>query len=183
MTKAFHFLRNDMRAGSGREEPWVIGETRTYEGSIAICVAGYHSAPSWYDALQYAPGTMACIVDVSKPVETDDDKAVSKTRTLVDARDAIKALILWDVDCAERALKRSGWKDERSWNVLDVLRRWTNGEATQEELRAAESAAESAARSARFAARSAESAAWAAEIEWQKRRLNFYMEKMFAGEL
>ena len=63
-------------------------------------------------------------------------------------------------------------EDERSKEALNVVERFLNGEATQEELKAARSAADAAARSAdarsaaadaaRFAARSAADAAWSA---------------------
>jgi len=61
MMKAMHFLKEDMRAGSGREKPWKVGEERTVPrpDRIGLCAYGYHSAPSWRDALSYAPGPVA----------------------------------------------------------------------------------------------------------------------------
>ena len=52
---AYHFLQADMRAGEGKEPPWEVGETRSFSGSVSLCRAGYHSSPSLWDALQYAP--------------------------------------------------------------------------------------------------------------------------------
>lgn len=80
-----------------------------------------------------------------------------------------KAAILWACDCAERALlsEREAGRvpDPRSWRAIEVAR---DPQATEEDLRQAESAA----RSARSAARSA--AAWgavASERAWQRKRL------------
>ena len=63
--------------------------------------------------------------------------------------------------CAEDALSRIDNPDPRSINAIVVKRRWIAGEATDEELAAAEADAWAAARTAR-AARAAWAAAWAA---------------------
>jgi hypothetical protein len=165
--KAFHFLRSDMAAGHGTEPPWTVGETRTWEGPIKLCESGYHSAPSRYDALQYAPGPVACVVDVSEPVERDDTKYVSRTRTLVAAHNVERELRLFACDCAERALQRERemglGPDKRSWEAIAVSRRYANGEATDEELAVARVAAREAAREAAWEA--AGNAAWDAAWE------------------
>jgi len=132
--KAYHFLQEGMMTAFGDEPPWSKGEPRTWEGKVVLCVAGYHSSPTWLDALEYAPGPMACIVDVSKPVEKDDDKQVSKTRTLVDYRDATRTLHQFACDCAEHALKTNGVTDERIWNAPKTKRLWLDGKATDKEL-------------------------------------------------
>ena len=58
--------------------------------------------------------------------------------------------------CAERALSRAKTPDPRSLRAIEVKRAWLRGEATDEELVAAEDAAWDAARAA------TEAAAWAA---------------------
>ena len=63
--------------------------------------------------------------------------------------------------CAEDALSRIDIPDPRSINAIAVKRRWIAGEATDEELAAAEADAWAAARTA-WAARAAWAAAWAA---------------------
>src|SRR3990167_6908203 len=155
--RAYHFLRTDMTAGYGTEEPWREGETREIpkgdRSRIELCEYGYHSSPSWYDALGYAPGAMGCIVAISKPTKNDGTKQVSHTRTLVAARDMTSTLRLWGVECARRALERErsrgrAW-DPRSWTALEVAGRHARGEASDSELAAAS------------AARAAASAAWA----------------------
>jgi hypothetical protein len=201
--KAYHFLKEDMKAGSGSERPWKIGEERTVKNPkrIALCEYGYHSAPSWRAALRYAPGPVACIVEVSIPIRRDETKSVSATRKLLVAKDVAKELRLFACDCAERALKaerKAGREpDERSWCAIIVSRRYANGEATLEELsaadsaayfaaysaayfaayRAAYSAADSAADSAAYSAADSAAyfAAYSAEREWQRKRLAKYL--------
>jgi len=191
--KAYHFLKSNMTPGEGEEKPWEVGEEREIKGEIQLCKHGYHSSPSWYDALGYAPGNMACIVEVSRPVEKDKTKQVSHKRKLIAATDAEKPLRAWACDCAERALKATGVTDKRSWNAIRVARLYNEGKATKEELaaaRAAASDARAAASDAWAAAWAAASDAWAAaraaasdaEIKWQKRRLNWYMEKLFGED-
>ena len=178
--RAFHWLRADMTANSGAEPAWTVGETRTCTGRIALCERGYHSSPSLWRCLAFAPGPVACLVEVSEPIDCDDTKQVSRTRRLLAARNVERELRLFAADCAERALARERQEgrepDVRSWAVLRVVRRYADGQATDEELSAAwlatmsavESAAESAARlatwsAARLAAWSAaKSAAWSA---------------------
>jgi len=208
--KAYHFLKDDMCGGYGSEPVWKIGEEREIkDGELRLCERGYHSSPSWYDALGYAKGSMACIVEVSKPEYKDDTKQVSRNRKLINARNAEKVLRDWGCDCAERALKKAKVTDERSWNAIKIARLYIKGAATKGELDAAKSAARDAAwdaardaawdaawDAARDAAKSAawdaardaaKSAAWDAardaardaEVKWQKRRLNWYMNKLF----
>jgi hypothetical protein len=181
--KAYHFLKEDMRAASGREKPWKIGEERTVKNPkrIALCEYGYHSAPSWSAALRYAPGPIACLVEVSAPIQGDKTKSVSATRKLLAAKDVSKELRLFACDCASRALtaeRKAGREpDEHSWRAIIVSRRYANGEATLKELSAARSAARSAAESA--AGSAAESAAWSAAgsaaEKWQRKRLAKYL--------
>ena len=192
--KAYHFLKDDMHGGYGKEKKWEIGEEREIkQGKIKLCKRGYHSAPGWYDALGYAQGGMACIVEVSEPVEKDATKFVSRKRKLIDARDATHVLREWGCSCAERALKKAKVTDERSWNAIKTARLYNKGEATKEELDAAYSAADSAAyyaahSAAYYAAYSAaysaayyaaRYAAYSAEIKWQKRELNKLMKELF----
>ena len=178
---AYHFLKDDMTAGSGNEKPWKIGEERTIKDKIKLCKSGYHSSPSWYDALQYAPGSMACIVEISEPIEKDTTKSASNTRKLIAAKDAKRVLRLWGCDCAERALQRANVTDKRSWDAIKVSRDYANGKATKDELSAARDAARAAAWDAAWAA--ARDAAWAAardaEISWQKEHLDEMMEELF----
>ncbi len=170
--RAFHFLRDDFTASSGTEPPWAVGEERTCKGKLALCSRGYHSSPTWYDALGYATGNIACIVEISEPEAKDNEKQVSRTRKLVACKNVERELRLWGCDCAERALQRerdAGREPaKRSWGAIAVARRFAGGEATREELVAAWAAARAAAWAA---AGDARAAARAAEMEWQKQHL------------
>ena len=184
--RAYHFLKDDMHGGYGKEKKWTIGETREIKrGEIKLCERGYHSSPSWYDALGYAKGSMACIVEVSEPVKQDATKYVSRKRTLIDARDATKVLRAWVCDCAERVLKKAKVTDERRWNAIRVARLYNDGKATKEELAAADYATDSAAYSAACSAAdsaadyAAHYAAYSVEVKWQKKHLDKLMKELF----
>ncbi len=158
--RAYHFLKADMTAGSGNEKPWTIGEKRTIKGDIVLCERGYHSSPSWWDALQYAPGPMACLVEITRPVQKDQDKQVSHTRTLIAAVSVERECRLFACDVAEEALHLAKVEDPRSWKAIEVSRKFADGQATDKDLAAARDAARAAAWDAAWAA--AWDAAWAA---------------------
>ncbi len=204
MIKAYHFLKDDMCGGYGDEPAWEIKEKRTIKGKLIMCEWGYHASPSWYDALGYAKGSMACIVELSGQIKKDTNKYVARSRKLIQAKDATKILRTWGCDCAERALKKANIKDERSWEAIKTARLFNEGKATRKELDAARDAVRDAARAAardaardaawdavrdaawdavRDAARAAAwDAAWDAEIKWQKNHLDELMNKLFEEE-
>ncbi|HEU4752229.1 MAG TPA: hypothetical protein VFU47_03900, partial [Armatimonadota bacterium] len=146
---AYHFLRADFTAQAGSEPAWTVGEERTFPRVPVLCVYGYHSSASWLDALTYAPGPIACVVEISDPVERASDKQVSKKRKLLAAWDVSRELRLFACDCAERALtqeREAGREpDPRSWAAIEVARRYAAGEATVPQLTAAGAAAWAAA--------------------------------------
>ena len=176
MIKAFHFLKEDFTSRSGDEAPWSVGETRTIAdpSKIVLCEYGYHSSPSLWDALNYAPGPMACLVEISKPLFTDDDanrrKAVSAKRKLIKAVNIDRELRLFACDCANHVLyifERQRPNDKRPREAIEVARRFADGKATKKELAAAGAAARAAAGAA----------VGAAEIKWQRE----HFEQMFGG--
>ena len=158
--KAYHWLKSDMTSGAGGEKPWTIGETRTIKGEIELCERGYHSSKSFYDALRYAPGAMACIVEVSGETIKGGYKKTSSTRKLIDASDATKVLMEFDIDCAERVLpnfEKYYPNDGRPREAIKAARDFNKGLITQVELLASEAASEAAAKAASW------SASWAAK--------------------
>ena len=183
--KGFHFLKDDMTGGYGGGEPWKVGEEREHKGALVMCQSGYHAGKSWYDALSYARGNMACIVELSGGILKDTDKYVARKRKLIKVRNAEKVLRDWGCDCAERALKKANVKDKRSWNAIRIARLFNKGEATKEELAAASAAARVAAWAAAWDAAwdAARDAAWdaarVAETKWQKALLNRHLNKLF----
>ena len=191
--RSYHWLRDDMTAGSGDEPAWTVGEQRTIEGELVLCRRGYHSSPTLYDGLEYAQGNVACLVEIDTVFDSDDTagraKQVSRARKLLAAVNVERELRLWGCDCAERALLRERERgrepDAHSWEAIAVTRRYADGHATKAELAAAGAAAWAAARAARDAAwdaawAAARDAAWdaaraaarAAEIAWQRQRFD-----------
>jgi hypothetical protein len=175
---AYHFLRDDMTAGSGEEPAWSEGETRTIEGEISLCEYGYHSAPSPWDALGYALGSVLCLVEISEPEGRDETKFVSRSRKLVKAVNIERQLREFACDVAEEALnlqvQRGETVDDRSRAAIKVARRFARGDASREELAAAGDAAGDAAGAA------ARAAAGDAAGDAAGRKFNALVEPLFA---
>ncbi len=194
--EAWHWLKADFTAGSGTEPAWAIGEERVIKGSrkLVLCERGYHSSPTPFGGLEYAPGPLLCRVEIEGIAGGDETKNVSRIRKLLDVRNVEKELRLFAADCAERALLREREHgrepDRRSWSPIEAARSFVNGLITPEELAAAWAAARDAAwdpawDAARDAARAA---AWAAardaardaERAWQREHFNEIMLTVFA---
>ncbi len=161
---AYHFLKSDMCSHAGHEPPWKEGETRTLDGEIVICVHGYHASRTAWDALQFAPGPVLCLVEV-EPVKEHTDKLVSRSRRLIKAVNVERELREFVADCAERVLhfyEEAYPGDQRPRAAIATARAYARGEATDGELNAAADAAYAAARAARNAANAADAAADAA---------------------
>ncbi len=167
--KAYHFLRADMTTGSGTELPWEIGEERICHGAIVLCKFGYHSSPTLWDAFGYAPGPVACLVEISKPVARDGTKAagnrksVSTIRKLLRFRNVERELWLFAADCAERVLhifEREYPEDKRPRLAIEAARDFANDKIDTVARAAAGAAALAAAGAA--AGDAAGDAAWAA---------------------
>ena len=172
---AYHFLKANMETRSSYETAWTIGEERTIKAkTLKLCVRGYHSSPSLFGALKYAPGPIACLVEVSEPEAKDTDKQVSRIRKLLVAIDVSNELREFACDCAEHALERereAGREpDARSWKASEVARAFIRGEAALGDLNAAYAAANAAYAAANAAAHAAYAAY--AERQWQRERFD-----------
>jgi hypothetical protein len=188
--KAWHFCRNDMKLGykDGR----VIRTGRTYKVNCEpiLCRQGLHASKRLTDALKYAAGDVLCHVSLGGKIVRGDDKVVATERTVLCVRNVEHILHEFACLCAERAMKKTGVTDKRSWAAIEVKRQWLAGLATDKQLSVAWYAARSAAWDAAwyaawYAARSAARyaawyAAWyaarsaarsAAEKRWQERQL------------
>jgi DNA (cytosine-5)-methyltransferase 1 len=86
MTRAWHFLQSDWTAGSGNEPLWIVGETRQIKQSPVLCLRGYHASQDILDALRYAPGPVACLVEPLGEIVHGGDKLVSQGRRLIAGR-------------------------------------------------------------------------------------------------
>ena len=160
---AYHFLRDDMRSGSGNEPAWTVGESRSLKGGrITPCERGYHASPSLFNALAHAPGSMACMVELSgtvKPHGDPLDKYAARSRRLIAAVNIEYELRMFAADCAEHVLylfERDYPNDNRPRKAIEAARAFANGEIDA----LARAAAWDAARAAAWGAVGA--AAWAA---------------------
>src|SRR3990172_1036101 len=194
MTRAYKFLRSDYCSGAGSEPVWQVGETRRLEGELAICARGYHSSPSWLDALRYAPGTVAALVKISEPEEPElrqSDKTCSREMTVLGSRDVSRELRLFGADCAERVLLRERERgrepDKRLWAAVEAARQFAAGAIVEGRLKAnaaayatANATAYAAAYAAAYApANAAADATREAERAWQRQRLADYLDPLF----
>ena len=173
--QSYHFLEADMTTYNGKEPAWTVGETRTMKGKVAMCGRGYHASPTLFDALKYASGPVACIVELGDPVVWQEDKGVSLSRKLAKACNVERELRLYAADCAEHVAHlytcKTKWQPAQT---IEVVRRFANGQATADELAeaaawaagAASGAATWAAAWAAWAAGAASGAAWASGTVW-----------------
>jgi hypothetical protein len=167
----WHFIQNNGCLSGyiddkGRKKPHsgkkaVVGKTIKVRGKLSLCNHGLHASKRVLDALEYAPGAVVCRVQLSGKIIEGDDKACASERTVVavaDIGDILHEFACW---CAEQSLNNViswvGSSPDPFFEAVNIKRKWLKGEATDEELVAAENAARSAARSAaQIAARSAQ---------------------------
>lgn len=87
--RAWHFVGDTLR--DGRPVP-ADGVWLKHEGDVKICRRGLHASRDPLDALQYAPGTILCLVEVRDVVEEQSDKLVARERKIVARMDATEML-------------------------------------------------------------------------------------------
>ena len=173
---AYWFAREDKqgRAYSPNKprEKWTLGQERTLKGGIVPCRYGYHASPSLWQALTYAPGPLACKVQLSgEIIPHGDDKYAASTRKLIAAVNIERELQLFAADCAEHVLylfERERPNDDRPRKAIQAARDFVADEIGVAAWDAAKAAAGAAARAAARAAAgdeigaAARAAAWAA---------------------
>ena len=180
---AWHWAKMDLRTQYSNE-PIVAGETLTAKGDLSLCSNGMHASLCPLQALQYAPGSMLCRVELAGKVIEGDDKLCARSRKVLWIANADHLLHEFACLCAERALKRTKVDDKRSWAAIQAKRDWLAGKITGDELAAAGAAAGDAARAA--AGDAAWAAAWDAagdaagdaENKWQAETLMDLIRKL-----
>jgi hypothetical protein len=188
--QVWHFIRADHTTGEGLLKV-EVGQTLTVEGPLELCQHGLHGSRKALDALQYAPGPVACKDEIWGDIIEDNDKLCGRYRKCLAMIDATTVLHEFACLCAERALTREREMgrepDPRSWAAIEAKRKWLRREIDDAKLAAAKAAAEAAARAAAWAA--AEAAAWAAagaaardaagdaERDWQDAELTRMLEE------
>ena len=161
---AWHFLRDDQRLSYLPHTLVEVGQKLTVKPPLELCKWGLHASKKAIDALNYAPGSIACRVELSGEILEGDDKVCATERTVLSMIDATNILHEFACWCVEQALLRereAGQElDPRSWAAIEAKRKWLRGEITDSELAAVRDAALAAAQDAAWGA--AAYAAWAA---------------------
>ena len=148
--------------GHGR---WTLGRWRSVRGPLVACQRGLHLCTA--DQLVDWLGPVIWKAEASGEVLYAGDKMVTRRARIVCRVETWneRTARLFAADCAERVLplfEAQYPTDDRPRKVIEVARRFANGEATEKELAAAE-AAEAATRDAAVTAGvAAGAAAWAA---------------------
>lgn len=86
---AWHFVGETLRDGSPipKNGVWL-----KYKGNAVICKSGLHWSREPFDALEHAPGSTLCLVEVRGIVEEQPDKGVSMERKIIARMDATEML-------------------------------------------------------------------------------------------
>jgi hypothetical protein len=164
--QAWHFIRDDSTIlTDSMKRPLKVhqGQTLRHRGPLKLCKKGLHASVRPLDALEYAPGSVACRVECSGGVIHGDGKLVCSRRKVLWMVDASRVLHEFAIWCAEEALGKVRNPDPRSLKAVEVKKLWLNGKATDEELKAAWEAAWNAA--SEVARQPPENAAWNATKE------------------
>ena len=152
---AWHFLSADRRVAH-LGTPAHVGLTLRHDWPLVLCSSGLHASVRALDALRYAPGPVACLVECGGETLHGEDKLVCRKRTIVAMRDATEVLRAFARECALDVI--------HLWNAPEVVRQWL--ETGDERFRDAAWAAAWAVASA---------AAWDAQVD--------RLESMLLGEM
>ena len=151
--RCWHFINENRTLGYDAAdltvEPGYIYSIED-DRSPVLCDYGMHGSVRPIDALKYAPGPIACWVDVWGDVVVGDDKLVGRHRevvAVVDATSICHRFGCWCVRHTPIGDGRVAWDlltDPRSRAAVETKERWLRGEATDNELAAARDAARAA---------------------------------------
>ncbi len=198
--KLYKFLSDDF-TGTCSGKPWPVKNGRTRwlkcEGKLELCENGYHGCEE-KDLLKWALPQLYEMEARGEILRRDDKICCREVRLVKRVKTwNEKTQRLFAADCAEHVLhvfEKKYPDDKRPRTAIGVVRKFTRGQATGEELDAARVAAWDAVGgaawvAARAAARAAAwDAAWAAawdatwavardvERKWQRKRLMEYLK-------
>ena len=113
---AYHFVGATLRDGSPVPPD---GVKLIFPGPPIICEAGLHASIDPFDALNYAPGPVLCLVEVGGTIIKSDDKLVSTERTIIARLDARELLRYFARMTALSVI--NNWLDPVPEAVLDWL--------------------------------------------------------------
>jgi hypothetical protein len=174
----WHFLADDRRMQYGDRSLVEVGKTYKVVGQLKRCENGMHGSKRIIDALQYAPGSICCKVELVGEIIEDTDKVVARARRVIAMVDASGVLHEFACLCAEKALKLiKGPIDPRLPAAIMAKRAWLSGKISTKELAAARDAAWAAARDA------ARDAAWAAAMAAARAEQNDILTRLIEEKL
>ena len=178
--KAWHFVGDTLR--DGRPVP-PDGEWLVHDGKCVICRSGLHASERIIDALQYAPGSTVCRVELEGIGGVHPDRVVASRRKIlwrVDAgellqrfarQQALAVIDLWDAPDIVREYLETGDESKRAdardtaQETVEYAAREAREYATWDVMECAtwdvvEYAARAARNAAEYAARAAEQVVW-----------------------
>ena len=94
---AYHFVGNTLRDGSPVPADGVVLKM---DGPIYLCERGFHASLHPFDALQYAPGNVLCLVEMGGTIKHGTDKLVASERTIIKRVNAEQMLRKFACDMA-----------------------------------------------------------------------------------
>ena len=131
---AWHFLRPSRIPGAGsRKRPLYVGHLWRVKGPPVLCKHGLHASERILDALRYAPGPVACHVEVGGTIVRAFRKLAGTRRRILAMGDITYLLHTWACDVAKQTGQQAGMMDSRSLAALDYKRRWLQKDATNDE--------------------------------------------------
>ena len=86
---AWHFVGEKLR--DGRPVP-ADGEWLEHNGALVMCESGLHFSRQPFDALQYAPGPILCLVEIDGTIVNGDDKGICTRRKIIARMDATELM-------------------------------------------------------------------------------------------
>lgn len=139
--KAWHFLPRDRRLRWGPDDRQSLeeGEVSVCDKTPVLCECGCHGSERILDALTYAPGPIACRVEIWGEVAQGADKLAGTHRRILRMADATNVLHEFACRCAEDVL--SDEPDPRCVAAIQAKRDWMAGKISDEKLVAAKDAA------------------------------------------
>ena len=150
---AYHWVKDDCTLRDG--SPLVWHDELAHKGELVMCRSGYHASIRALDALQNAPGSVCCRVEIGGKYIVDTDKLVAEKRT-----------VLWAVD-AEKILHEFA-----RWCALQVIHLWDAPECVRKFLETGDESLCNAAMDA----------AWAAAWEAQNNKLEEMLEEEWENQ-
>ena len=136
----YHFVSETLR--DARPVP-ADGEWLEHDGKVKMCERGLHASPTAWEALQYAPGSVLCLVEMDGIEKHKDhpDKVVGARRRIIarfDATEMLRAharqsalsvIHLWDAPAVVREYLETGdeSKREAAWYAAwDAAKRFND---------------------------------------------------------